>query len=136
MSEGIIKDIRKNQVTVEIICKSACAECLQKGNCALHDITIKKIVIDTPDADAFCIGEKVKVELSEKDKRISLFLAYILPLCLLLCCLSVFSAFKYSDTLNAIMSLTMLAGYYIFLRCFNNYLKKHIKFNLQRISVD
>ena len=136
MSEGIIKDIHTGRVIVEILCKSSCAECLQKGNCAIHDMTIKTITVDTPDADTYNIGEKVKVELSEKDKKISLFFAYILPLCLLLCSLSLFSVFEYSDTLNAIASLIVLAVYYVFLRSFHNYLKKHIKFDLQRISVD
>ena len=136
MSEGIIKDIRAGQVTVEISCQSACGNCLQKHSCTLRNTVLKSIEIETPDAEVYKIGEKVNIELSERDKRLSLFFAYILPLCLIVCSLSILSYFQYNDTQNAIGSLIILGGYYVLLKIFHKHLRKHIRLTLHRNSVD
>ena len=137
MNEGVITAIKNNEVTVEIVCRSACSECTQKGICQIRDDIKKKIVILTMEASTYRVGEKVILDLPQSNIYLSLFFAYILPLLLLLTGIVVGTEIlKFSETLCAVVSLSIVIIYYGGIKFLNKWFAKHIKMTIRRKTVD
>jgi len=137
VKEGIITAVKKNEVTIEILCRSACSECAQKNSCGLSDAIKKKIIIPTADASAYQTGEKVIIGISSASIALSLFFAYILPLFLLLLGIVIGTGvLNFSETLSAVVSLSIVIIYYVGLKFLNKWFQKYIKMTVRRKAVD
>lgn len=82
--QGQIISIDNQLVHVEIVANSACASCHAKSVCMPSEQ--KKRVVDAPYSkdDNLMVGDLVDVIIHEKSAFKSVWLCYILPLCLML----------------------------------------------------
>lgn len=133
--EGRIIEISENFISVEILSKSACAGCHAKGVCAASDESVK--VVEVPLtistlAQDYSVGETVNVILKQSLGIQAIWIAYVVPLVLLVISLFVFSSLKMGDLNTGLFSLGVLALYYAGVFLFRNKLSKIFTFSIEK----
>lgn len=135
--EGKIVEISERFISVEIVNKSACAACHAKGVCAASDEKIKFIEvplsIDTL-AEEYSVGDTVNVVMKGSLGLKAIWLAYAVPLIVLMASILVFSLFHLHEALVGLLSVGVVAVYYIVLFLFRNRLSKIFTFYIQPIK--
>ena len=132
--EGRVVDISEQYISVEIVSKSACAECHARGVCAAGDEKIK--VVEVPlDLSLLArdlkVGDTVNVVLSGSLGVKAIWLAYVIPLALLLAAIFVFSHCGVQELYVGLLSLGVTALYYAVLALFRNRLSKVFTFTIE-----
>ena len=132
--EGRIIDISEQFVSVEIVSKSACAECHARGVCAAGDEKIK--VVEVPLDLALLardlkVGDTVNVVLSSSLGVKAIWLAYVIPLALLLAAIFTFSHCGVQELYVGLLSLGVTALYYAALALFRKKLSKVFIFTIE-----
>lgn len=133
--EGRIIEISENFISVEILSKSACAGCHAKGVCAASDESVK--VVEVPLtistlAQDYSVGETVNVILKQSLGIQAIWIAYVVPLVLLVISLFVFSSLKMGDLNTGLFSLGVLALYYAGVFLFRKKLSKIFTFSIEK----
>lgn len=133
--EGKVVEITATTIVVEIISKSACAQCQAKGVCAASEESVKQIeiplTISTLAVD-YEVGEEVKVILSSSLGIQAVWVAYVVPLILLLSSIFVFSSLNFGDLKTGLFSLAVVAVYYVGVFLFRNKLSKIFTFSIEK----
>jgi len=127
--EGIVKKVKDNNITVSFIAQPACSTCSVKNNCTLASSEVRNIEIPAQD-NAYQVGEKVNVVLSQSKGFSAVFLGYILPMVIL--CLSLVTLLKLTnnEAIAGLTSIALLIPYYLLLWLFRKVIKKNFKFRL------
>lgn len=128
---GIIKSINTQQIVVSVISQSACVSCHAKGACSASDLQEKEIEI-TKWQGNFLPGERVEIITNKSQGFRALFLAYLIPLVLMVSALIVLLNYTNNEVLAAMGSLVVLAVYYFILFLMRQYLKSTLKFSIQK----
>jgi sigma-E factor negative regulatory protein RseC len=131
--EGIIKSIEEGKIVAGIISKSACASCHAGGICSAADLKEKEIEITDWEGD-FSTGDKVIIVANESQGFKALFYGYLLPLLLLLTSLIIFTNVLDSEGIAALVSLSLLAPYYLVLYFFRNRFRKTLNFTIKKLG--
>lgn len=126
---GIVEDIKGQAVQVRIQQASACDLCHAKSICSSAD-TKEKIVEVRAAEGSVSIGDKVMVEGAASMGMKAVFLAYVLPLVLLILvmvlCLTLIA--PGNEVLAALVSLGILLPYAFLLYLLKDKLSKKIPF--------
>ena len=130
---GIIKSINTQQIVVTVLSQSACVSCHAKGACSTADLKEKEIEITKWQGDYFP-GEQVEIITNKSQGFRALFLAYLIPLILMVSALVVLLNSTNNEVVSAMGSLLVLALYYFILFLFRHYLKKTLKFSIRKSS--
>ena len=77
---GRIVSITPELTTVQIVSESACAACHAKGMCSLGDASLKEIELPTRGWDNYQVGDEVSVVLRASMGHKAVWLAYVIPL--------------------------------------------------------
>lgn len=128
---GIIKSITKNRLEVEIQTGSACHSCAVRGSCSLPDNSTRIIPVSPLPGKTYRLNEKVTVIMQESQGWLAVFMAFILPLLLVLAVLLSTLVLWQNETLAASASLLILAPYYLILYSFRHRLQKRFHFRLK-----
>lgn len=157
--EGVIVGISEEYITVEFVNKSACASCHAKGVCAASDESIRQIEIPyniSSLVEEYKVGEKVNILLTSSMGLRAVWVSYVIPLFVLLAALMISNTFDYralllalqqkgifvnafpllsnfKDLVMGMLSLTVIALYYIVVYLFRNKLSKVFTFSIERI---
>ncbi len=130
---GIVKSINNQHIVVTVLSQSACVSCHAKGACSSSDSQEKEIEITTWVGE-FVPGEKVEI-ISDKSQGFrAVFLAYILPLILMVSELVIILNYTNKEVLAATGAIFILTIYYIGLFSFRNNLMKSLKFTIRKSS--
>lgn len=133
---GRIVEIGPQVISVEIVNKSACATCHAKGVCGASDEQVR--IIDVPQTIAtrvedYRVGEEVSLRLSQSLGLRAVFIAYVVPLMVLMASILVLSATKVQQLYVGIISLAAVAVYYIFVAIFKDKLEKVFTFSIEKL---
>jgi len=131
--EGTIQGISGDVVRVEIISRSACADCHAKGVCSLPEQASRVIEVEGS-TERFRVGEPVKVVMEYRMGLKAVFWAYILPFLIVLATLFLSSAVTPREDIMGLSALGMLSVYYILLRLFRDRLKKTLIFKIKKLA--
>ncbi|MBQ0087253.1 MAG: SoxR reducing system RseC family protein [Bacteroidales bacterium] len=135
--DGIVVGISDSSVSVEIVSKSACASCHAKSVCAVGDSAVKIIEvplsIGTLAADCK-VGESVKVVLDSSLGVNAVWLAYVAPMAVLLASILVFSSVGMRDLYTGLLSIGVVALYYLVLSFFRKRLDRIFTFSIEPIN--
>ena len=135
--EGRVIEISEQYISVEIVNKSACAACHAKGVCAASDEKIKVIEvplsIDTL-AEDYKVGDMVNVVMKGSLGLKAIWLAYVVPLLVLMASILVLSLLHLHEAAVGLVSVGVVALYYIVLFFFRNKLSKIFTFYIQPIK--
>ncbi|MEE1322676.1 MAG: SoxR reducing system RseC family protein [Bacteroidales bacterium] len=127
--KGIVIKKQEDKVIVKIEQKSTCSSCHARGACTSLDKKDKEIEIKTKDTANYNIGDEVIITISTKLGLKAVFIAFVLPLILLVIALFLsIKLFSLTQSLSALVSLLVVAAYYFFLYKQNLFLSKEFNF--------
>ena len=81
---GIVKEIRRGRVLVQIEAVSACASCAAHGKCGFAESKDKTLEIPAADWQEYTVGQSVTVHIDEGRGLLAVWIAYVLPAVLML----------------------------------------------------
>lgn len=129
---GVVRIVRPGEVVVRIQQQSACSGCHAKEFCCSTDCADRDITVRTTRID-FAPGDSVVIEGKDSIGRIAVFLAFVVPLILFVASLAVAIKFlSYQEHIALIISVGILALYYIFLRILDPRLGRIVKFDITK----
>jgi sigma-E factor negative regulatory protein RseC len=127
---GIIDHCGEDKVFVRILSQAACSTCEVKGACSIADVEEKIIEIQPADPGNYKPGDHVTVQMKQSLGRKALLLGYILPLIILVSAILVFALLLDNEGLAALLSILLLAPYYIILYFLRDKLKQQFRFSI------
>ncbi len=130
--KGIVIKKQEDKLVVKIEQKSTCSSCHARGACTSLDKKDKEIEIKSKDTANYNIGDEVVITISTKLGMKAVFIAFVLPLILLVIALFLsIKIFSLSQSLSALISLLVLAAYYFLLYKQNLFLSKQFNFTIK-----
>ena len=131
--EGTIASISGDTMIVRIVASSACAGCAAKDRCNPSENQNKDIRIKSFSGE-FVSGEKVKVLIQKSLGFRALFIGYLLPFIIVLITLIVTYQLTGNEPVSGLMSLLILAPYYVTIKIFNHKIDKTFGFTVKKIN--
>lgn len=129
---GKVREITLNSIKVCIQGQVSCAGCQAQGFCGTADATEKFVVVHRPNHNFF-VGEEVKVVIMQSLGFKALFLGYLFPFLLVVGSLVVLSSIGFSEGLAGVISLLLLAPYYMAIYLSRESISKKFNFDIQKI---
>ena len=81
---GVVERTERDTVYVRITSHSACGSCKAREACGLAEAQDKIVVVKSPDAAQFAVGEQVMVGVRRSAGAVAVILAYVGALAVLL----------------------------------------------------
>lgn len=130
--KGRIVEITPEVTTVEIVSESACASCHAKGLCSLGDSKVKTVQVPTRAWDNYQPGDEVNVLLQASMGHKAVWLAYVIPLIIMVAVLMVLTETGVQELISGIVAIASIGVYYFVLWLFRNKLKNEYIFNIKK----
>jgi len=127
---GVVTKTDGSAVTVSIISTSACAACHMNGGCPASESQEKQVIVTTPHAATFSLGETVTVEIQSRTALVALLVGYVVPCVMVVAALCVALMLTKNETLAGVWALLALVPYYGIVYLFRGFLKKIFVVNL------
>lgn len=125
-------EITPEFTTVEIISESACGSCRAKGLCGLGDAESKAVQLPTDAWAGYKVGEEVEVLLKAGMGHKAVWLAYVIPLALLMAGIFVFAACGLSEPAAGAAAICTVGVYYFVIWCLRSRLRSEYVFEIKR----
>jgi len=109
--EGIVKEICRDHIKIEIKKKDACGVCHSKNFCSLSQTTHKIVEIKNANL-AYQVGDKVTVIMEQSSGYMALFLGYIVPFFIIIIFLFFFLRITQNEGLSVFLVLLSVMVYY------------------------
>ena len=130
---GIIEYINGKHIKVRIVESSACASCEAKAICSSSESKEKVVDIYVNSSENYAIGEQVNVCASEKMGRNAVILAFVIPLIVMIICITLSIRYLMINELISIaISLMFLALYYWILSISKKRISKKFSFWIEK----
>jgi sigma-E factor negative regulatory protein RseC len=132
---GVVESIEGNHIKVRILQASACSACQAKALCASSDTKEKIIDVWDDNADQYHVWENVMACGSLSMGRNAVYLAFLIPLVLMILWMVLsLKAFHLSE-LTAILGVgIILAIYYLLLSALKDKLSKTFSFWIEKLQ--
>lgn len=130
---GKIVDITPEFTTVDIISESACSACHAKSLCTLSESKTKQVVVPTRGWIPFEPGEEVNVQLKATMGLKAVWLAYVVPLFILLAVLLGLHAAGLGELASGLSSIGAVALYYLVIWLFRKKLQNEYIINIEKL---
>ena len=128
---GRIVSITPEVTTVEIVSESACAACHAKGLCSLGDSKVKQVELPTRGWDNYSVGQEVSVVLRATMGHKAVWLAYVVPLIILVAALLGILSAGGSELSAGLGAIGAVAVYYGVIWLMRERLRKEYVFNIK-----
>ena len=128
--EGIITNIKGDEVEVKILSKSACASCNIKTACNMSEMQEKIITISAPKDKKLSIGQEVKVCMALGQANRAVIFAYVIPSIILISMIVILNYLKIDEGINALVSIGSLVPYYLILFLFKDKIKRKFEYEI------
>ena len=129
---GKVVQVTPESTTVEIISSSACSACHASGVCGMSEYTKKAVEVPTRAWENFTPGEEVNVVLKVSMGHKAVWLAYVLPLLVLVAVLMGTLALGAGELTAGLGAIAGVALYYLFLWLFRDRLRNEYVFTIER----
>lgn len=129
--KGRIVEISPEFTTVEIISGSACSECHASGLCGISEFTKKAIQVPTSGWDNYKVGDEVEVLLKASMGHKAVWIAYVIPLFVLLAGLLGLNASGCGELASGLGGIALAALYYLVIWLFRDKLKREYIFTIK-----
>lgn len=129
---GKVVQVTPEFTTVEIISSSACSACHASGVCGMSEYTKKAVEVPTRAWENFAPGEEVNVVLKASMGHKAVWLAYVLPLLVLVAVLMGTLALGAGELAAGLGAIAGVAVYYLFLWLFRDRLRNEYVFTIER----
>ena len=130
---GKVIGVFRDTVTVAVESSEACGSCASRSACSLGvESNTRNILITTPDASCFSVGERVIVATRTQMGLMAVALCYAVPAIVLVAVIAVAVLCGCSEGIAALASLGSVAVYYGTLWMFRNKLAQKISFTIHK----
>jgi len=129
---GKVVEVTPSFTKVEIISSSACSACHASGICGISEYTRKAVEVPTRAWDDFKPGEEVNVLLKASMGHKAVWLAYVVPLLVLVAVLMGSLALGAGELAAGLGAIAGVALYYLFLWLFRDRLRSEYVFTIER----
>lgn len=123
---GITPDVTR----VEIISESACASCHSRNFCSLGEASRKIVEVPTSGWDNYKVGQEVNVELVASLGHKAVWLAYAIPLVILIAVILACISIGLGELVSGLASILAVVVYYFVLFCFRNSIRREYVFKI------
>ena len=130
--KGRIVDITPEYTTVEIVSTDACRSCHAKGLCGVDSGKVKAVQLPTRGWDSYAPGDEVTLTLKASMGHKAVWLAYVIPLVILLAVLLSLVELGAGELASALCALGAVAVYYFVIFLLRERLRNEYIFNIQR----
>jgi positive regulator of sigma E activity len=130
---GVITEVGDNIVRVSVMPESACGSCRARGSCLAGGNNERTIDAFRSPGENYSAGEHIKVILEQSHGMKALVLGYLLPFLFVLTGLVIMTSLGMNEGMAGLVSLAILAPYYLGLTFFKDRLKKEFSFRLQKL---
>ena len=114
--KAIVKDITETEFVLEVCSEEACAACKAKSACYMGSGDASRTVVVANDSRPLRIGQQVCVSLRRTAGMKAVLVAYAVPIIVIVASLLVLQAAKVNELGSGLITLGVLALYYIVLR--------------------
>ncbi|MBR5076613.1 MAG: SoxR reducing system RseC family protein [Bacteroidales bacterium] len=128
---GRIVSVTPEMTKVQIVSEPACSACHAKGLCGLGDAKLKEVELPTRGWDDYAVGDEVEVVLRASMGHKAVWLAYVVPLLLLVAALLGILAAEGSELLAGAVAIGVVAVYYGIIWLLRGRLRKDYIFNIR-----
>ncbi len=132
--EGKVVAVNPQFTTVEITSSSACASCHAAGLCGMGEVQEKAIQVPTGLSADYAVGEQVEVVLKATMGLKAVWLAYAVPLFILLAVVLVLLRLGLGELLSAGAGLGAVALYYFIIWLLRARLRNTYVFTLRKLN--
>lgn len=131
---GKVIGVFRDTVTVAVESSEACGSCASRSACSLGvQSNTRNILITTPDASSFSVGEIVTVATRTQMGLLAVLLCYAVPAVVLVAVLAAAVLCGVSEGVAALISLGSVAIYYGILWLVRDKLAQKISFTIEKL---
>lgn len=131
---GRVIGVFRDTVTVAVESSEACGSCASRSACSLGvQSNTRNILITTPDASSFSVGEIVRVATRTQMGLMAVALCYAVPAVVLVAVLAAAVLCEVSEGVAALISLGSVAIYYGILWLVRDKLAQKISFTIEKL---
>lgn len=131
LHSGTVIGNKDGILSVDIIRQEACGHCNASSTCRVLNGKHRCLEIECKNASDFNIGDTVTVEISERTGLKAVFIAYVLPLIVLVIALATAILCGASEAVAALVALCITAVYYIVIYLFKSRIDDWTKFKVR-----
>ncbi len=132
--KGRIKSVSDGKVTVEILSESACSACHAKGVCSMGESARKEVEVSVGNPEYYTVDQEVEVLLSSTLGHKAVWIAYVIPLILLVAFIMLPLSMGASEGVSALCGAAVTAFYYMMLYLFRKHLGSKWEFKIRNIN--
>ncbi len=132
--KGRIKSVSGGKVTVEILSESACSACHAKGVCSMGESARKEVEVSVGNPESYTVDQEVEVLLSSTLGHKAVWIAYVIPLILLVAFIMLPLSMGASEGVSALCGAAVTAFYYMMLYLFRKHLGSKWEFKIRNIN--
>ena len=131
MHTGQVVSMTPKTTTVQIVSHSACSECHAAGLCGLSEYTEKAIELPTSPSATYGVGDEVQVVLKASMGFKAVWIAYFLPLLVLLAVALGLIASGVPEVVSGLAGIGAVALYYLVIWLLRDRLRNEYVFTIQ-----
>ena len=129
--KGKVVKMTPQVTTVAILQHGACSECHAAGLCGMSDMAEKTVEVPTDPYAFYGVGDEVEVLLKASMGMKAVWLAYFIPLLVLLAVVLLLSALHVGEVVTGVCALVAVGLYYLLLYLFRDKLKNEYIFTIK-----
>ena len=126
--KGVVIKVTPQVTTVSFTQHGACSECHAAGLCGMGDMAEKAIEVPTDPYTKRQVGDEVEVLLKASMGFKAVYLAYLIPLLIILAVILGLLSLGVSEVISALSGLGAVAAYYLVLWLCREKLQKEYVF--------
>ncbi len=131
--KGKIIEISPDFISVEILSKSACANCNAKMACGASESELKVVKVVNRGYENFILGEEVNLLLKRSLGFRAVWISYVIPLIILMILLLSLPRFFKNELYIGLFSLFFIGIYYLLIYLFRNKIGKDFVFTIEKL---
>ena len=128
---GRIVSVTPEVTKVQIVSEPACSACHAKGLCGLGDAKLKEVELPTRGWDDYAVGDEVEVVLRASMGHKAVWLAYVVPLLVMVAALLGTLSAGGSELLAGLVAIGAVALYYGVIWLLRERLRNEYTFNIK-----
>ena len=117
---------------MEIVSESACGSCHAKGLCGVGEQKVKQVTVPTPVSPFYEVGEEVYVDLKASMGHKAVWIAYALPLVVLLAVLGILLKAGAGELAAGLGGIAAVAVYYLCIWLLRDRLRDQYIFTIRK----
>jgi len=127
--DGKVRKVDGNSVLVSITSNSACSGCHAEGLCGISGKEEK--IIDIKGSYNVSPGDSVTVMMEQSTGYKAVVLSYLVPLAIVVASLIVCNILSFNELISGLISISLLAPWYMILYLFRNKINRSFTFTLK-----